>query len=80
MADSRGVPAVSERDVLAQRRGMQVRAPAQELPGGERTGDRLLRLAEGKILHLCDAAFCFQLSFNNAGRHCWGWEEGACLN
>lgn len=57
MADARGVPAVSERDVLTQRRGMQIRTPAQELPGGERTGDRLLRLAEGKTCRLLDATF-----------------------
>lgn len=69
MADSRSVPAVSERDLLAQWRGMQIRAPTQELPGGERTGDRLLRLAEGKIFHLCDASFCLQLSCCNAGGH-----------
>lgn len=58
MADSRSVPAVSERDMLAQRRGMQIRTPTQELPGGERTGDRLLRLAEGKIFHLMHLFVC----------------------
>lgn len=42
MADPGGVPAVSERDLFAQRRGMQIRPPAQKLPGGERKGDRLL--------------------------------------
>lgn len=57
MADSGGVPAVSERDVFAQRRGMQIRTSAQKLPGGERTGDRLLRLAEGKSGRLFDASF-----------------------
>ncbi len=57
MADARGVPAVSERDVLTQRRGMQICTPTQELPGGERTGDRLLRLAEGKTYRLLDASF-----------------------
>lgn len=59
MADSRSVPAVSERDLLAQWRGMQIRAPTQELPGGERTGDRLLRLAEGKIFPLTWCIFLF---------------------
>ncbi len=57
MADTRGVPAVSERDMLTQRRGMQIRTPTQELPGGEWTCDRLLRLAEGKACRLLDATF-----------------------
>lgn len=42
MADAGGVPAVSEGDVLEERRGMQICAPAQKLPGGEWKGDRML--------------------------------------
>lgn len=48
MADPGSVSAVSAGDMFAQRRGMQICAPPQKLPGGQREGDRLLRLAKGK--------------------------------
>lgn len=48
MADTGSMPGVPEGHLLTLRPGVQVRSPSQELPGGQRTGHRLLRLAQGK--------------------------------
>lgn len=49
VADAGGVPRVPEGDVLAAGQRVQVRPPGQELPGGERPSDRLLRFAQGEL-------------------------------
>lgn len=66
MADPGSVPAVSERDMFTQRRGMQICPPTQKLPGGEWESDCLFWFVKGKDFEYDTLPlFCDFFSFTN---------------